>query len=103
MTKGCPKLDSKLRRRVFPQPRSLKHFVRCCQHGSSTAEDACTSEPCQGKQTYDDALKICVDKGMVLCSEPDLDDYCCGKGCWHDRKWVWVSNHGRYILQIIND
>ena len=101
VTKGCPKKDTDLLGRVFPQPRSFKHYVRCCEVGSGPVEDICHSEPCQGLQTYDDAVKICVDKGMGLCAEWELDYYCCNTGCWYDEQWVWVSNIGRDYLQNI--
>ena len=97
VTKGCPKQNPKVLGRVFPQPRSFKHFVRCCKEGSGPVEEDCISKPCpSGPLTYNDAVEFCKNRGRNLCvNELGIQpNNCCGTGCSYDDKWIWVGDGG---------
>ena len=100
---GCPKhYVLNVLGRVFPQPRSFKHFVSCCNTKSDPADEDCVSKPCKGPVTYNEAVDICHRRGRHLCvNTPKLQpNKCCGNGCNFENKWIWVGDHG--IISAIN-
>ena len=104
MSKGCPKKHLSVRDRVFPQPKTFKHAVRCCHNNdipnkciSSYSPGIFSEFNCFGKHTYDYALQICASKGSRLCQNTELNTYCCGTGCMYDNEWVWVSDTGKKV------
>ena len=115
MAKGCPSepKNNHTLGKVFPQPKSFRHYVRCCKKDSvSELITECTSSldrrlhipgtsRCLSSAvTYDAAVEICEDNEMSLCSSADLDLLCCGTGCGYDTQWVWVSNQGIIRLSL---
>ena len=83
------------RGRIFPQPSSFKHAVLCCNKDGNPKN--CISECADGRnKTYDEAVKICRDKDMRLCSNEDIsvDKLCCGNSCNYDNNWAWVRDKG---------
>ena len=84
-TKGC----SKKRGLKFKKKSvDFKAAVRCC----NTKGDKCVSRTngCQKKKTYEEAKKICSDKGLRLCNGNELEA-CCGTGCMFDAKTIWIA------------
>ena len=107
MTKGCPRNSNGTLGRVFPQPKSFNHYVRCCKKDdASKLITGCTSyldgkSRCltsNSSMPYDRAVELCEDNDMSLCNSKDLDFLCCATGCQFDRKWIWVSNQGIIYL-----
>ena len=93
-------MDPKLLGRVFPQPQTFKHFVRCCNQ--VPIPECYSNQPCsKSAVTYDEAVELCNHLGMSLCDELQLTNICCKE---HDRcqnndnKWVWVVNTGMISL-----
>ena len=41
--------------------------------------------------TYEDAEKLCEDRGERLCESVAEMESCCGRGCNHDQRLVWIS------------
>ena len=60
----------------------------------------CITPPCSdGIKNYDEALYVCRNISMNLCSVDELDN-CCdnspgGNTCGYDTDWVWVKNQGK--------
>ena len=84
MSKGCPKLW--LTTPVVKKLGDSKHTVRCCSMNGAS----CTSIPCSGKRTYDEAVHFCENMGKRLCLEEELNK-CCGTGCGYDATMNWIA------------
>jgi len=49
-------------------------------------------QACYNEVTFAEAQAICADSGLRLCTASELDGgVCCGTGCWHDHRAIWVS------------
>ena len=91
MSIGCPKDFPD--KPVTQESGDSKHDVRCC----STNGDSCTSQPCQGSKTYQEASEICSRSGTRLCFEHELNK-CCRTGCGYDATMNWVAAEAQGIL-----
>jgi len=77
--------------------------VRCC----STDGSQCSSQDFEGgvdyntpggdvhtgcyfDVTYQEAMTVCHNAGMRICSAEEMDQ-CCGTGCWHNHHAIWVN------------
>jgi hypothetical protein len=74
--------------------------VRCC----STDGTQCQSQHFEGgddygshtgcyfQVTYQEAMTVCHNAGMRICSVDEMNTgQCCGTGCWHDHNKIWVN------------
>jgi hypothetical protein len=49
-------------------------------------------QACYNSVTFSEAESICAEAGQRLCTAHELDlGVCCGTGCWHDHRAIWVS------------
>jgi len=81
--------------------------VRCCSIDGDTCEsqhfeggvvfDTPTGgqhEGCYFQVTYQEAMAVCHNAGMRICSNDEMQaGGCCGTGCWHNHHAIWVD-HG---------
>jgi len=79
--------------------------VRCC----SIDGDTCQSQNFEGgvnfsppnggadhvgcyfQVTYQEAMAVCHDAGMRICSNDEMQT-CCNTGCWHNHHAIWVDS-----------
>ena len=95
VTKRCPttQANQDVLRRVYPQPRSFKHYVSCCKAGSSSDQVVCASECSSQPVTFEEAKEHCSKSGQRLCVNSDEEvNSCCNSGC--DTEWIWVGDLG---------
>jgi hypothetical protein len=80
-----------------------KADVRCCSidgdacqsknfEGGVTFEtpDGGAHEGCYFDVTYQEAMDVCHDAGMRMCSNDEMQT-CCNTGCWHNHHAIWVD------------
>ena len=72
------------------ETRESKYGARCC----TMSGEMCSSDPCSGEVSYDEAMTLCANRGMRLCFNDELPR-CCGTGCGYDGSSLWVANRGK--------
>ena len=73
--------------------------VRCCSHDGSKCDSYIPKQPtCHEAKTYNEAVKICKENQMRLCTVAELygtgkqDGVCCTTGCWFDLHHIWANS-----------
>ena len=87
ITNGCTKLFPS---NISLSPGNERHAVRCCNNDQLT----CISpKPCKKESTFEEAVNICAQQGLSLCSNNDiLESICCSTGCMMDEETMWIAD-----------
>jgi hypothetical protein len=104
---GCPR-DGQDGEHPLTLIRSVNGLadVRCCQDEPTfscksrdfeggvdfTTPNDGTHTQCYFDVTYQQALEVCHDAGMRICTHEEMgSNDCCGTGCWHNHNAIWVD------------
>jgi hypothetical protein len=77
--------------------------VRCCSIDGDSCQshsfeggvqfqtpDGGAHEGCYFGVTYQEAMQVCHNAGMRMCSSDEMQT-CCNTGCWHNHHAIWVD------------
>lgn len=65
-----------------------------------TTPNGGTHTQCYFDKTYQEALEICHEVEMRICTVAEMNsEVCCGTGCWHNHHAIWVDAQGETAVR----
>eukprot|EP00986_Skeletonema_menzelii_P002915 scaffold844_cov142-Skeletonema_menzelii.AAC.6 len=90
---SCPRQNVEPRDECLAkeQPSGSGLTIHCCR-GTLGSNLECKRR-CQVRDSYAEAEAFCVNKGMRLCTVPEINsNACCDQGCGFNNKLTWTSS-----------
>jgi len=95
---GCFEQNTEVEREVAHLSDGRTGAVRCCSHAGDTCDTDHLVDGCQTDVTFTQAVELCALNGERLCTQTEIEArVCCGTGCGHDGRKVWVAPQGSSI------
>jgi len=95
---GCFEQGTEVEREVAHIGDGRTGAVRCCSHAGDTCDTDHLPQGCQTDATFEHAVELCELNGERLCTQTEIEArVCCGTGCGHDNRKVWVARQGTTV------
>jgi len=92
MVDGCENQNTEVSREVVHISDARTASVRCCNDVGDHCDTSDLQGGCQSDKTYEEAVQVCADNSMRLCTESEITNrVCCGTGCNFDGHQIWVA------------